>query len=680
MTDAPIIDIQNLSIGFTSRAGNALPVLRNIDLQVHRGESVGLVGESGSGKSTLALAAMGFLKRGLYCQSGQVCFDGKDMFNQTRTELEAIRGGQLGLVPQNAGQSLTPTMRIGKQLSEALRLHSDLPESARPDRVIELLGQVRLPDPTVLADRFPHELSGGQQQRVAIAMALAGDPDALLLDEPTTGLDVTTQAHILELLRDLALSRNMAMIYVSHDLGAIARVCDKVLVMYAGEVVLEGPVRSVLRTPSHPYARGLLASIPKLNDTQLPVALDGRPPAPGQVGQGCAFEPRCELATKECTANRPNLTPTKGDNRARCVHSENIPDLPVGGEGNDPVHVEHSKNTALVMHDLAISYAQPGLLDKFLGKPAQVATVEGIDIEISAGETLGLVGESGSGKSTILKAIAGLLAPQTGRIALSNDTPLPPRVESRSATLLRRVQLIFQNPDASLNPRHTVAQLLAQPLILYHDLKGQDLHDRQIELLDRVRLGIHYLDRLPSQLSGGEKQRVAIARAFAAEPDLVLCDEVTSALDVSVQAAVLELLNDLKAKRGTTYVFVSHDLAVVRALSDRVAVLYQGRICEIGPTDQVYKLPSHPYTEVLMGAVLEPDPDTAPTLLANDSVDLSPPAQGCPFQRRCPRRVGSICDTQAPPPQSPTPEHVFYCHIPLDDLRTVQVVNPDTDD
>lgn len=668
-----VIDIRNISVGFTGKSGATLPVLRNIDLSVAEGESIGIVGESGSGKSTLALAAMGYLKRGLRLLDGSVVFRGQDMFSRTRPELEKIRGGELALIPQNSGQSLTPTLRIGAQLIEALRLHSSVPASDHVAKATELLGQVRLPDPKAIMSRFPHELSGGQQQRVAVAMALAGEPHALLLDEPTTGLDVTTQAHILELLRDIARERGMAMVYVSHDLGAIARVCNRVVVMYAGEVILKGTTRQVLKAPVHPYARGLLASIPRLADHHLPVALDGRPPAPGGAGNGCSFVDRCALAQDRCRSERPDLAGLPSGELVRCFFYEQAEQLALAGNGAVPIQIAADGVPALQLDDLSISYHQPGLLDKFLGRSeAHVATVDDIDVTVQRGETLGLVGESGSGKSTILKSVAGLLPPAGGNITVAGGEALAPNVESRPPDHLRRIQMIFQNPDDSLNPRHTVAELLEQPLRLYFGLAGQALHDRSVEILDRVRLGGHYLDRLPSQLSGGEKQRIAIARAFAADPDLVLCDEVTSALDVSVQAAVLDLLNELKEKQGTTYVFVSHDLAVVKALSDRVAVLYQGRLCEVGPSDQVYATPSHPYTEVLLGAVLEPDPDTAPTLAADDVVELSPPAQGCPFQRRCPRKIGAICDTEIPPWHEGSDGHAIRCHLGIDELAAVQ--------
>lgn len=671
----PIIDVKDISVGFTAKSGATLPILRNIDLTVSEGESVGIVGESGSGKSTLALAAMGFLKRGLRLLDGSVAFRGKDMFSLTRTELEKIRGGEIALIPQNSGQSLTPTMRIGAQLIEALRLHSSVPASEHVTKAIELLGQVRLPDPKAILSRFPHELSGGQQQRVAVAMALAGEPHALLLDEPTTGLDVTTQAHILELLRDIAHERNMAMVYVSHDLGAIARICDRVVVMYAGEVVLEGTTRQVLKNPAHPYARGLLASIPRLADHHLPLALDGRPPVPGGVAAGCSFVDRCALVKHRCRVERPGLATLPDGELARCFYADKTAEVSLAGLGVVPVELESRGTPALQLDALSISYHQPGLLNKLLGRAeTRVATVDDIDITVCRGETLGLVGESGSGKSTILKSVAGLLPPAGGKMTVAGGKTLAPVVDNRPPDHLRSIQLIFQNPDDSLNPRQTIAEILEQPLRLYFGLTGQDLYDRSVEILNRVRLGGHYLDRLPSQLSGGEKQRVAIARAFAADPELVLCDEVTSALDVSVQAAVLDLLNELKEKHGTTYIFVSHDLAVVKVLSDRVAVLYQGRLCEIGPSNQVYASPSHPYTEVLLGAVLEPDPDTAPTLSADDIVELSPPARGCPFQRRCPRKIGSICDSETPPWHRLDSGHAIRCHHKIDDLAAAQVV------
>jgi peptide/nickel transport system ATP-binding protein len=673
MSDS-LIQVKNLSVGFTNRAGDTLPILRNIDLSFRKGETIGLVGESGCGKSTLALAMMGYLKTGLRVLDGECLFRERNLFDLDDSALEAIRGGDLALIPQNAGQSLTPTSRIGQQINESLKLHTRLTQHQRLDRTIELLSQVRLPQPGVLLKRYPHELSGGQQQRVAIAMALAGEPDVLLLDEPTTGLDVTTQAHVLGLLRNLAAETGTAMVYASHDLGAIAQVCDSVVVMYAGEIVLYGTARQVLKNPAHPYARGLLSSIPRLRDAILPASMPGRPPAPGGAGEGCAFVDRCPLAEQRCRDERPTLEPTAAGEMVRCHFHERMEQLPPAVPVSRPNKASLEKaDNILHLDDVAISYVPPSIIDKILRRnPVAPPTVDKINLTVQRGETLGLVGESGSGKSTILRAIAGLQPPIEGLIEFTGSECLNKSVDHRSKELLRSIQLIFQNPDSSLNPRHTVAEILAQPLKLYFGLDGQELRERIEGLLDRVRLRLDYLERLPSQLSGGEKQRVAVARAFAAEPDLVLCDEVTSALDVSVQAAVLELLTELQADRATTYIFVSHDLSVVRAVADRVAVLYQGRLCEIGPAKNVYSLPSHPYTEALLGAVLEPDPDIRPKLVVEDVVELSPPPSGCPFQRRCSRRIGELCATQVPAWQPTERGHAIACHIPLEELHAMQ--------
>ena len=669
-----LIQVKNLGIGFTSQAELVMPILRNIDLTISEGETIGLVGESGCGKSTLTLAMMGYLKSGLRVLEGESLFRGRNVFDMDKRTLEDIRGGELALIPQNAGQSLTPSARIGRQINESVKLHTRLVKEQRRERVIELLSQVRLPQPQELLKRYPHELSGGQQQRVAIAMALAGEPDVLLLDEPTTGLDVTTQAHILELLRDLATETGTAMVYVSHDLGAIARVSDRIAVMYAGELVLEGPARQVLKQPAHPYARGLLLSIPRLKEAVVPASMPGLPPPPGEAGQGCGFADRCPMTEQLCRDKRPTLEPTVRQEFVRCHFHERVEQLPLPEPPKRPDRSSLDElNSILRFDNVAISYAKPSIVDQILNRQPDVTpTVDKIDLTIHRGETVGLVGESGSGKSTILRAIAGLWPPESGTITYDEAESLNTSVGERAKDLLRCVQLIFQNPDASLNPRHTVAEILAQPLKLYFGLSGDELRERSMTLLERVRLRADYLERLPSQLSGGEKQRVAVARAFAAEPELVLCDEVTSALDVSVQAAVLHLLTQLQVDHGTTYVFVSHDLAVVRALADRVAVLYQGRLCEMGPSENVYRFPSHPYTEVLLGAVLEPDPDAEPTLAADDVADLFPPPKGCPFQHRCPRKIGDICDDETPPWRPTEFGHAIRCHIPLDELRGVQ--------
>jgi len=675
-----IVEISNLSIGYTNRAGSIVQVLRNIDLSIQPGETVGLVGESGSGKSTLALAMMAFLRSGSLLLNGDVSYLGTNLFSLSARQIEAMRGKEIALIPQNAGQSLTPTMRIGTQIEEALRLHTHVIATDRKARAIELLGLVRLPAPDEIMTRYPHELSGGQQQRVAVAMALAGEARLLLLDEPTTGLDVTTQAHILELLNDIATQTQTAMVYVSHDLGVIARVAHRVAVMYAGEVVEYGPSQDVLVNPNHPYTRGLLGSIPRLKDNELPASLPGTPPAVGSILTGCAFRDRCTFATELCTSTNPPLIDIAGTDPAhkiRCHHWEEViqSEMVRGGSAVTRYAGGTDQEPLLSLSDVAISYFKPRMLDGLFGTKAPPATVEDIDLHVQRGETVALVGESGSGKSTIIRSIAGLKPPKAGSITYDGHDLNPP-IDKRDRDLRRRIQLIFQNPDASLNPRQTVAEILAMPLRLYFGANPAEIDKRSREIMHRVRLGEHYLERYPQQLSGGEKQRVAIARAFVAEPELVLCDEVTSALDVSVQAAVLALLYELKNEQDVTYVFISHDLAVVRAVADRVAVLYQGRLCEVGPVNDIYSAPNHPYTETLLGAVLEPEPGSKPVLNADDIIESNPPAIGCPFKRRCPKNLGEICDVEIPPWRiNGESGHRIRCHIPLEELMETKLVS-----
>ena len=671
-------EIKDLTIGFQSQKGEQISILKNISTTINKGETVGIVGESGSGKSTLALAMMGYVKHGLFTISGQCMFHSNNLLEMENKELETIRGRKIAMIPQNAGQSLTPNLKIGYQIDEALKLHTDLKKEDRDKKISELLNKVRLPSPDTMAQRYPHELSGGQQQRVAVAMALAGSPELLLLDEPTTGLDVTTQAHVLELLNFIAKDTDTSMVYVSHDLGAIAQVSDRVIVMYSGEIVLDGPVRSILKNPIHPYTFGLLKSIPKLTLPGLPNSMSGSQPQPGSIKTGCSFYERCEFSDDNCKINSPTLEYINDLNTyVRCFKHKNLTNQnDLNSQTVKSIENKILKNEILDLSNVSISYAKQKFLEQLFNKIEDSnPTVKDIDININKGETLALVGESGSGKSTILKSIAGLLKTKDGIIKFEKDKVLSNDLKERDHSFLRAIQLIFQNPDESLNPNHTVEEIISQPLRLYFGLKGQELKNKIVEVLEKVRLGEFYLTRYPRQLSGGEKQRVAVARAFAAKPDIILCDEVTSALDVSVQAAVLNLLQELKEDFGTTYVFVSHDLAVVRAISDRVAVLYQGRLCEIGPSKNVYKFPSHPYTEVLLGAVLEPDPDIKPKLVAEDIVEEKPPENGCSFQGRCPRIVGDICKNEVPPWQTSDNGNLIRCHIKIEDLKNQQSLN-----
>jgi peptide/nickel transport system ATP-binding protein len=614
---------------------------------------------------------MGYLRTGSQVLGGSVKFENHDMFGLTNRELESIRGRQIALIPQNAGDSLTPTLRVGNQIIEAIELNANLTGAAAEERMLDLLAQVRLPHPKVMAHRYPHELSGGQQQRAVIAMALAAEPTMLILDEPTTGLDVTTQAHILNLLRDIVSEMGTAMMYISHDLGVIARVSDRIALMYAGQIVEDTNVADMFSSPSHPYARGLLESIPRLTLTGIPNSMPGQPPIPGTL-PGCSFAPRCSFETALCTSEPPPLLSIPGNNHwVRCHNWEDVVATDFSQQLQQVFHtIEHTTRDEPVIElsGVEITYHRPAIFARLRSVPEPPATVSDVTLSVQRGETLALVGESGSGKTTIVRVLAGLLPAKEGHIRFE-DCNLDVEVDHRDMETCKNIQLIFQNPDASLNPRHDVAEILDQPLKLYFpEMTRDERRTRQIELLERVRLDGRYRLRYPGQLSGGEKQRVAIARAFAADPEVVLCDEVTSALDVSVQAAVLDLLADLQRERSTTYIFIAHDLAVVKAIADRVVVLYQGRLCEVGTVDQIYSPPFHPYTETLLGAILVPDPDHEPQLLASDTPELAPPAQGCTFQRRCPYCLGDVCVQTTPPWQSPAEGHQIRCHIPVEEL------------
>jgi peptide/nickel transport system ATP-binding protein len=589
-----LLSVDNLTI---TRAKSGAPVLRDATISVAPGETVGVAGESGCGKSTLLLALMAIVKPGLSIASGKILLQGLDLTGSDPETLRRMRGPVVAMVPQSATLALTPTMRIGAQLSEAMAVHNEVPPADIANRITSLLARVRLPDPDRISRRYPHELSGGQMQRVAIAMAIACRPRLLLLDEPTTGLDATTQAGILDLLDELRRKTGMAMVCVSHDIGVLARLSDRIAVMYAGRIVEDRPAPALVERPAHPYTRALLSSVPRLDAPGIPPAIPGRPPSPDNIESGCAFAPRCDLVQDVCRS-QPLFAPLDDDGHVAC----HLPDLSLPARAL-PAQADASMATGaplLVVEGLTVHYSRKPL---FARRPPPPPVVSDVSFCLARGEILGLVGQSGSGKSTILRALAGLWPRSAGEVtidglALASDTNHRPR------DALRRIQVVFQNPDASLNPRHSVREILAQPLRLYFGADAATVENRARALLDDVRLDPAYLDRRPAQLSGGERQRVALARAFAARPEVILCDEVTSALDVSVQASVLALIRNLCQAQGTACLFVAHDIAVVAALCDRVAVLNLGHIVEIGPTRTVCTMPRADCTRALIASAM----------------------------------------------------------------------------
>ncbi|WP_329311985.1 ABC transporter ATP-binding protein [Streptomyces sp. NBC_01262] len=674
----PLLDVRDLSVAYRSRGG-LREIVSAVSLSLDAGQTLGLVGESGCGKSTLAAALLGHLRAGARVTSGEVLVDGESLFAAPPARLRALRGGTVALVPQNAGHALTPTMRVGHQVREVLRVHRGLTGEAADAEAAVLFAQVRLPQPRVLLGRYPHELSGGQQQRVAIAMALAGNPRLLVLDEPTTGLDVVTQAGVLDLLTGIRRELGVAMVLVSHDLGVVSAACDRVAVMYAGRLVERGDTQATYDRPTHPYTRGLVASVPSLAEPGLPAAMPGTPPQPGSDLPGCSFAARCALVEERCTTGgAPELlllpqpeAPSGDGHHSACLRAEEVRALPpeVRETHQRGARVGETAPVLVSLRDVAVDYRPRRARSQ--GPP----TVAGIDLDIRRGETLALVGESGSGKSTLAWTIAGLRAPSAGTLVLQDGEAgtedLARPAARRPPGLRKRLQLVFQNADTSLNPRRVVSDALRRPLRLFAQDGAAPLGERVDALLDDVGLDRELGGRLPGQLSGGQRQRVGIARALAAGPDLVLADEVVSALDVSVQASVLRLLDRLRTERGITYLFISHDLAVVRSIADRVAVLYLGRLCEVGDVEAVFSGPNHPYTRMLLDAVLEPGVRPEPgERRPVEEPESAPPEAGCPFQRRCPHALPGTCESVTPPWRDAEGGHRIRCHLELDVLAS----------
>ncbi|MYA62266.1 MAG: ABC transporter ATP-binding protein [Dehalococcoidia bacterium] len=680
-SDAPLIQMENLAVTFNTPRG-AFRAVRDASLEIARGETLGLVGESGCGKSTVAFALMNYLPDTAQVD-GSIRFEGMDISEFSDSELRELRGNRIAMVYQDPLTSLNPSMRVGPQIEEVLKLHLDLDAEAAQQRTVELFESVGLADPQRIGRRYPHQLSGGMQQRVVIAMALACDPHLLIMDEPTTGLDVTTEATILDLIVELKDRVNAGILFVSHNLGVIARVADRVAVMYAGEIVEEAPVRDLFNNPSHPYTAGLLSCVPQPpGDDGIERQLRSIPgsvfDAQMEQTDSCLFGPRCPLASEECSNSTPLLTGVANGHLARCFHHDEVDDG-IWGDLLERVAKPPPEETtpALFAEDLRKFYGGGRRKYILFGPPVRppVRALVDVDMRVDGGRTLGIVGESGSGKSTAARAIVGLEARDSGDLQLRGQA-LEGDVEDRTSDQRSAMRMVFQNPTASLNPKLPIRHAINRALRKFAGVRRGEIRERAAELMNAVGLDPMYLDRLPSELSGGQQQRVALASAFAANPDIVVADEAVSALDVSVQAQVLNLLEQRQRETGNAYVFITHDLGVVRYVSDDILVLYAGHVAEYGPSEAVLSSPSHPYTEALLSAAPVPDPDAEPThiRLEGSVPTLRSAFRGCFFAGRCPRKLGDICDSEQPPEQrGPGGDgHMINCHISVEELEKLQ--------
>jgi peptide/nickel transport system ATP-binding protein len=690
--EALTLQVRDLSISYETRRGN-VPAVRGVSFDIHRQETYGLVGESGCGKSTVAFSLVGFLGRNGKIDAGSIMFEGNELRGRSEKKLRQLRGDRIAMVYQDPMRALNPSLRIGQQLSEVLVVHRQQSKDQAYEQCVDMLKRVYMPDPDLIMERYPHQLSGGQQQRVLVAMALLNNPSLLIMDEPTTALDVTVEAAVLDLIYELRQEFNTAILYITHNLGVIGRIADRAGVMYAGEIVEEASTADILLNPTHPYTQGLMRCVPRLGLTKESSYLHpipGSVPSPTALPPGCIFEPRCHRAQPECRQSHPEIDELRPGHRSRCFFAREIlEEEAIAGEGlPEELHAHGASGPGISEPILELRHVQTYYEQESdslaslvgLGKKRYIKAVEDVSLEAPKGYTVGIVGESGCGKSTLAKTIVGLERLTGGRLQfLSQDISKP--LSDRSLDTIRELQMVFQNPDSTMNPAFSIGTQIGRPLHRFKVVPRQKVREEVIRLLEAVKLSATHYDRLPGQLSGGEKQRVGIARAFAARPELVVCDEPVSALDVSVQAAVLNLLLDIQRQHDTTLVFIAHDLSTVHFFCDYIAVMYLGRLVEIGPAEALYTPPYHPYTEALLSAVPIPDPRADQKrirLSGNVPSALNAPG-GCPFHTRCPRRHmlpdgGQVCESQLPGWSENSADHRILCHIPLEELRKVKPV------
>ncbi len=664
--EVPVLDVKDLATHFPTNAGTVRAV-DGVSFRVMPGETVGIVGESGSGKSMTALSVMRLIEAPGYVAAGKILFRGRDVLAMRPSALRAMRGGDVAMVFQDPMTSLNPVLRIARQMSEAMEVHGRRHAEAGR-RSVSLLGRMGIQAPERAARSYPHQFSGGMRQRVVLAMGMSNEPALLLADEPTTALDVTIQAQILDLMRALNRDYGTAIVLISHDLGVIAGVCTRVLVMYAGEVVEEGPTEGVLAEPRHPYTWALMNAVPRLGTVAggRLTTIEGMPPDPLSTPPGCRFAPRCPFRIEKC-AEHPPLFPMGPGRSSRCWVAAEGAHFPKPNTVPVPRAVAEARPEA----ETALLQAR-GLVKHFpvaggmFGKRRVVHAVDGIDLDIFRGEVMGVVGESGCGKSTLGRTLMRLYRPDAGTIRF-DGTPIETATQAEIRPLRRRLQMVFQDPYASLNPRMTVGQTLGEPL-RFHGITadGKATAARVRELLGTVGLAAAAADRYPHEFSGGQRQRVAIARALATNPDFIVADEPISALDVNIQAQIINLMMDLQAQFGLTYMFIAHDLAVVRHISDRVMVLHLGKVAEVAPAADLFAAPLHPYTRYLISAIPEPDAAAERArqriVLQGEAASAIDPPSGCRFRTRCPL-AQPICAEVEPLPIEHRPRHYAACHF-----------------
>lgn len=684
----PIMQVRDLHVSFATEAGVCRAV-RGVNFDLWRGRTLGIVGESGSGKSVTALSLIGLLDDNAKV-TGSIIMNGEELIGKTDEEMSEIRGERIAMVFQDPLSALTPMLTIGDQIAEGLITHHpDMSKQQIHDRCVELLDLVGIPQPEERLSSFPHQFSGGMRQRVMIAIAIANNPDVIIADEPTTALDVTIQAQILDVLAKAQKETGAAVVLITHDLGVVAGAADDILVMYAGRPVERASIDDIFQHPSMPYTMGLLGAVPKphIAASQRLVPIQGNPPSLVDIPKGCPFSPRCPLATPECSLSEPNLevVDANSGHLASCRRLQEIidknmkytdvfpvPDLLPADWADVPrdqrpvtLEVDH-----LVKH---FPLTGGGMFRRTIG---QVAAVDDVTFKIRQGETLALVGESGSGKSTTLMEIMNLMKPEDGRIVVLGHDLAELKKKAERKALRKDLQIIFQDPMSSLDPRMPIYDVLAEPLKV-HKWSKEKINRRIGELMELVGLNPDYVDRFPAQFSGGQRQRISIARALATDPKVLLLDEPIASLDVSIQAGIINLLEDLQAKLKISYLFVAHDLAVIRHISDRVAVMYLGQVVELGETEDVFTHPRHPYTQALLSAIPVPDPVVERTrqriILKGDLPSPSEKHPGCRFASRCPVKLRltpeqqKMCETKRPVLTSDDQIATeFACHFPLD--------------